>query len=393
MKKQQLNGKILWVLQKCWQAYVYIAVSGLTVCVLFGLLNVGVMLYLRLNLGKAENVVEKKYNIPLNSVYPDLSQKQIDRLLGETWGRPLQYDPFCQFKEIPFTGTYLNIDVNGFRKSIYQEPWPPSQDNVNIFVFGGSTTFGYGVADGETIPSYLVQLLQQTYPSKNAAIYNFGRADFYSSQERVLFEKILVARYVPDLAIFIDGLNDFSYSEDEPQFTQHLRQMMPIQIKPLLLKGLRRLPLGEILLTSQSQAISQASKDQEAEIERILARYIDNKKIIDAISSEFGCQAIFVWQPIPYYKYDLQYHVFKDVKADLDWGKLAKGYLLMAEHSQTDSLGDNFLWCADIQEKMHEPLYVDAVHYSAGFSRYLAEYIVNSMIERHLSYAFEENIG
>jgi hypothetical protein len=34
--------------------------------------------------------------------------------------------------------------------------------------------------------------------------------------------------------------------------------------------------------------------------------------------------------------------------------------------------GENFLWCADIQESLAEPLYVDKVHYTAKMSRLIA---------------------
>jgi hypothetical protein len=48
------------------------------------------------------------------------------------------------------------------------------------------------------------------------------------------------------------------------------------------------------------------------------------------------------------------------------------------------ALGDNFLWAADIQEDVAEPLYVDSLHYSGRMSELFAQTIVNAMSERAL---------
>src|SRR6185436_5392660 len=57
-------------------------------------------------------------------------------------------------------------------------------------------------------------------------VYNFGRGAYYSSQERALFEKLLVGGTVPDGAIFLDGLNDFMYYDDRPAMTVFLELMV-----------------------------------------------------------------------------------------------------------------------------------------------------------------------
>jgi len=76
-------------------------------------------------------------------------------LLNGTWGRKYNFEPVTQFKEQPCEGLYVNIEKGGFRKTVYQGPWPPDEQYYNIFVFGGSTAFSYGVPDNETIALYL----------------------------------------------------------------------------------------------------------------------------------------------------------------------------------------------------------------------------------------------
>ena len=53
--------------------------------------------------------------------------------------------------------------------------------NKNIYMYGGSTTFGYNVTDDQTIASYL-----QNYLNDDFCVYNHGRVYFYSKQENNL---------------------------------------------------------------------------------------------------------------------------------------------------------------------------------------------------------------
>jgi hypothetical protein len=100
-----------------------------------------------------------------------------------------------------------------------------------------------------------------------------------------------------------------------------------------------------------------------------------NKKIIEAISREFHIKTLFVWQPTPSYKYDQNYNIFKR----FDYGGflpyLGPGYEKAANEYQTGTFGNNFLWLGDMQENLKEPLYVDAIHYSARMSKLIAEHI------------------
>ena len=41
--------------------------------------------------------------------------------------------------------------------------------------------------------------------------------------------------------------------------------------------------------------------------------------------------------------------------------------------------GANFVWCADIQAGVAEPLYVDRVHYSGAMNARIARCIANGM--------------
>jgi hypothetical protein len=87
-----------------------------------------------------------------------------------------------------------------------------------------------------------------------------------------------------------------------------------------------------------------------------------------------------VWQPVPTYRCDPRADLFS---ADDQFGPAyAKyGYPVVAEYARQERFGPDFMWCAEIQKGITEPLYVDKVHYSAKLSKMLAGCIAG--FERH----------
>ncbi len=270
------------------------------------------------------------------AVYPGWSPQDVAQLLFETWSRPGAFEPLTDAKEPPYTGRFVNVHAAGFRLSREQGPWPLDPGCPCVFLFGGSTAFGYGLPDGETIASHLQAFLAAREPS--ARCYNFGRGGYYSSQERVLFEQLLAAGTVPRVAVFLDGLNEFVF--DQPQFTARLEGFV-----------------GTPALTSAS--------------------------MLWRVAAAWGVKPLFVWQPVPTYKYDLDYHPFGSFDFGLNHYS-AFGYARMAERLPAPARGPDFLWAADMQEGVREPLYVDEIHYTAAMSRRVAEEIGTALVQRGL---------
>src|SRR5262249_8885720 len=187
---------------------------------------------------------------------------------------------------------------------------------------------------------------------------------------------------IPDLALFIDGINELSQGEiDEPEYSDRLRRSMASG-------GFDRVDLMSLIsATSLARSATRLFPQRAPEgynynyddltvIDKVINRYLVNKKLIEAISSSFGVKPVFVWQPAPWYKYDPQYHLFLDG----GFGTFSHGYKRMSELVRNQQL-HNFLWCADIQEGLKEPLYVDKWHYSAKFSQVLAATIADRLVE------------
>ena len=328
--------------------------------------------------GRPQPGIVAKYGLEsLKQVYPGVGGEDLLQLLQESWSRPFVFEPFTQFKDAPFTGRFVNVDTNGFRHGKNQSPWPPLADNFNVFIFGGSTVFGYGVSDDQTVASFLQVKLSSVVGRRRVAVFNFGRGFYYSSQERMLFEQLLATGIKPDHAIFIDGLNEFFYANDRPRYSQELADFMSGDLKANPMGVFSNLPVLRKLnklvrhfsSTKSPQPLMADSMVTESEpladgtARRVCERYQRNQQLIESMAQRFGVPVCFVWQPVPTYKYDLAYHLFVK-KGFREHHGSVQGYAEMAAMLANYPPAKNFIWCADMQETLKEPLYVDVVHYS-----------------------------
>lgn len=355
-------------------------------------------------------LIEKYGFDRLAVAYPGWKRKDLRQFLVETSNWEDEYEPFTQFRQKPRHDRWITIDDNGFRPVPDQAPWPPSPDRYNVFVFGGSTTMGSGVPDDSTIPAFMSRGFSQC--TRPIGIYNFGRGYYFSSQERALFEKLLIEGQKPALAVFIDGLNDFYYADGDPQWTPQLHAFMAArnaaaaQVRPAeaglattTLAFLQELPMGRLAGDIRGAAVPPKlafpvvvkkhplQKRSPAEAARaVIERWTANRKIVEAAGQATGVRTAWIWQPVPTYGYDLSYHHLYEGHMSM-FGRhvlSATGYRLMAQRRQRMSLGKNFLWLADMQRGEHQNLYVDAVHYTAAFSSKIARRIDRFLIERGL---------
>jgi hypothetical protein len=325
----------------------------------------------------------------LRAVYPGMSDDEITDLLEETWSREYIYAPYVQHREGVLDGTYINIDKAGYRLIANQGPWPIDPAATNIFVFGGSTTFGYGLPDDQAIPSYLQDVLDRRGCQETIHVYNFGSSNYFSVQERILFEGLIEDGHVPDVAVFIDGLNEWS----DAKYTERLSYLMTETRSELVFRAIKELPIVELARVFRDRlapTVEDAGDPAEFRemAEGIVSRWRTNKRMIGATADSFEVEIVFVWQPVPYYEYNLEAHLFSEAVIERynlgdELSKQQIGYGLLDEAVVAADGGGEFedlLWLADIQAGRDEALYVDAVHYTAAFSEEIAGEIADFLI-------------
>ncbi len=344
----------------------------------------------------------------LKQAYPDWNQDDLTLLLTEHWSRPFICDQYVHFRERPFEGTYVNVSEIGFRHDGQQDVWPPDEESYTIFVFGGSTTFGYGITDVEALPAILEAELGRLLPDDSIAVYNFAQGGYFSSQELKLFVNLLYAGYRPDMVVFIDGHNDSWFNAyfggggpytgphllcDESEnaapssgfeipmlrFANEVREMMQGQTQTA---EIRLTPYEERTNETYRLLYEEPRKYQQllvSEAQRVIEVWKTNRTIIQGIANQYSIDVVFVWQPSTYYKYDV--HIFPIALALQD--VIEQTYMTFEAMRPEWEQWDDFLYLADIQDGRHDLLYVDEAHYNAAFSAEIANHIAAFIMTKY----------
>lgn len=296
------------------------------------------------------------------------------------------YSPLVEYRLPPFSGQTVTVTAEGFRGNgtaqSLDAPGP------KVFVFGGSTTFGTGVADGETLPAQLAEVLKAA--GKDVQVFNFGAPSYYSTQERIALERLLTDGIRPDVAVFVDGLSDFQACAfpDRTAWSERIEQATRVAARLPLTNELagrsNLLALGRWLIGDEpAEAPHRAAQcASDAEVDKVIRRLDANRRIIAGMADRLGFKALFVQQPVPTFAYD---NSKRAVPVDTDQlahhMNSAKGYPRMVEmRAAGQLLADNTLWLAEL-EPAEGNAYVDTVHYSPRFNRTLAEAVGRALID------------
>jgi len=112
---------------------------------------------------------------------------------------------FLKHIVIPDNQSKHFINSDGFRSPEISENKP--SNTFRVFVVGGSTTYGSGVNDANTIPSLLQKKLDEKNYAQTIEVINAGFSGARSIEEiKLVKEKLL--NFAPDIIIVYDGYND-----------------------------------------------------------------------------------------------------------------------------------------------------------------------------------------
>jgi hypothetical protein len=367
------------------------AIIFLNFLILFVLANLACSLYMEYTHPRFGPLAVYPLSLTMKA-YPGWSEKDVEELLRETYydARPT-YDVITQVKERSTSGRFVNVDPAGFRRVRDQGPWPPDASAVNVFMFGGSTTFGYGVEDSQTIASHLQDLVESSKPPVH--IYNFGRASYTSTQEMLLYLSLVRSGHVPNIAIFFDGINDgSSWHEDEWLYGKMLAERIDQSEWSKAISLAADFPLLSVTKNLIGVVVPesgpQISPKDVASL--VIANYQTNQRIIRALCSLYGTKPVFIWQPTPIYKYDLSRHFMAGDKKYGYFLKMSAAPRAIATYQEVErlaannSFGDGFVFMADIAEDKDRNRYVDANHYNGEFSADIATHILSFLRGQHL---------
>ncbi len=303
-------------------------------------------------------------------VRPDSSDAFNDLVTKETaLSNQYEYMPWVEFKNIDYKGTYMNIEKN-VRKSIPDSYFPANaSDTLTVYFFGGSTTFGFNVADFETIPSLFVESFKAKNPGKALKVVNWGCPNYYSYQEMMLFTKLIIDGHKPDVAIFLDGLNDFWFGKmnyaSESFYSFYFRKSYFAARPP---------STSDLWFTDSLQNLfkTPVGMPEQQFSDKLIENYLKNIATIKRLATVSGTKTYFFCQPTPFYKYPNQMKdpmVFKDTTTRFN-------YIYPILERRADSIG-NFTFMGGLLEKETGYPFVDGFHYAPRIHKRIAD----SMLE------------
>ncbi|MGE5547850.1 MAG: SGNH/GDSL hydrolase family protein [Solirubrobacterales bacterium] len=312
-------------------------------------------------------------------------------VLAESWGlAETMYSPLVEYRMSPVKGKHYTVTEDNYRVNGYlQDIKAPG---LKVFVFGGSTTLGMGAADTETIPAYLEEQIRAE--GKQAQVFNFGTTGWTSTQERIALERFLTTGVVPDVAVFIDGLDDFAACTlpDVSAWNERLTQLTRARAHvPLAVEVANRSNVVQLVrqVASREAAAPVPGAGRlcasDEDVTRIARRLDTNRRLIAAAADRLGFKAVFVQQPVPTFHYDAAKRPV-NVRPEALGAYLnsAKGYARMAEMKAAGQLSEQgLLWLTEL-EPAEGNAYIDPVHYSPRFNKAIAEAITRHILDNAL---------
>jgi hypothetical protein len=348
------------------------------------------------------NKIAKKYT---NS---SINERNFEKNISEIYGKenykdylevfkfqniPSKYSPFTEALESERYSKFLsvgkysnrcNYNVINLCKKI------PKGGNNEIWIFGGSEIFGYGLKNDETIAAHLEKLLIKK------KVINFGQGFFYSTQNRILFQNLLTFLPPPSTVIFMEGFNDFkkehifndefpgitSLTKDYKKIFKEKKDSNYLIFKNWIIKKYNKLNIVKLYNENKNKKII---NNKNFKLEKIDERYyklIDrlktNLQINKSLEYEFGINVINVLEPMALSIND--YSTSKISKSKLS--KYDQGFFHIRNIYKLIDKNNNLLNYVDlnlINLKIEDEMFIDLVHYSNKFSKNIALNLYESM--------------
>lgn len=286
------------------------------------------------------------YRLEFTTAGNNPNTKQKDKLLAKP-SIAVGYELIPQQKS-----QYWQINAQGFREEVDVEPKKP-QDEIRIFLLGGSTAFGYGnSSNAATISNHLEQRLQQRLqqqrqspqlyqpnvlpvdqkqqakslakpPQIKPGSYNILNAAVpgYTSGNELAQVALKILQYQPDLIVILNGYHDLLLTSEqkaiaspvnnqtlEPrnQIGTYIEQLInPLKNNSYLAKVAQNHWLSTAKTDAKAQfALNEAPSDlvkhlppDEAELEKRVARYIEHQQQILNLAAAARVPLVVATQP------------------------------------------------------------------------------------------------
>ena len=305
--------------------------------------------------------------------YRHVKPVDVDALLKAHASYSMKYAPRVGYREAPFKSRFLNIDEYGIRSNGKSIAGIEKINNA-IWFFGGSTTWGGGVADEETIPAQLEKAIGRR-------VVNFGVNAFYSEQENLELVEYLRLGYRPSIAVFLDGINEsceMLLYQDQMELifakAQEGYRWDPAEIAKPVVHAFGRLSskLEKLQEAATDSPASKLTCERYGKRQALSALHADIMKERDSLCRLYALQCITFVQPFAGVH---GRHEDRNSLGDQDRQQLAAKF----EHLEPNWRNARAIFVTDALDRLEKHAYIDDIHYSVEANGLIARAIATHL--------------
>ena len=309
----------------------------------------------------------KKIFIPINEKaytqsLPD--QEQAQRIYREKKQLDTRYVPYIAWAKKPFQGETTTVNAEGDRT----HPLMTESPIQHVRFFGGSTMWGSGVDDHNTIPAHFNALFQ------DSRAYNHGESGFVSRQGVARLVNLVNQEAPMDAVIFYDGCNDclslcrvdvsINGHREEAKIAQKLDHQWEI-VNTLF--GSTKLIIEKIV--KKGKRPPSRCRNNPAYAKKVAATLVNNWKIAQSLAALSGAEFHAILQPVaPLGHPNIEY--LEERGTETDFHSI---YPLVLEIKAKEHLD----WIHDFTDAfdVDEYIYIDSCHVNGRGNQIIAQKI------------------
>ena len=231
------------------------------------------------------------------------------------------YKDFYTWRRNTYNGSTININQHGIRESFSSVN--NQNSNLEYLFFGGSTMWGTGSNDKNTIPSIFSKL-------NNVSVINYGETGYLSIQSLNLLNSLLIKEKLDlknKVVIFYDGVNNVSVNcqinnlgletNREEQLNNYIKESKISEIN-YFLKPIKQIVerITNRFVSSNHENNFRDCDENELKANLVANNLVNTWKLANQIVKENGGKFIPVLQPVIYIGNVKKNHILDKLEKD-----------------------------------------------------------------------------
>lgn len=314
----------------------------------------------------------------------------------------VEYHSFYGWRREPFSGTTITVDERGIRPT----PGSASQDQAAPLVvfLGGSTMWGEGANDENTIPAHFVR-----HAKMPLRVENLGESAYNAFQGYLFLKFRILEGWRPDLVVSYDGINNVEGlcragnraigHGRELQIRTAMRGLDQVRTPDALTLRYFIMPIREIIMRLRKRTDSQtpdnpyrlvcAADPNRAQnvAQGLLDSWLATLNLIDS----HGGESIFVLQPAAYTGKPMINHLSVNPATKLEYEAVYGRIINLLDDKKYSRLRGRVLNLLDALDD-HGTVYIDPQHVSPLGNEIMANHLLGSdLVRTSLFEAFSDS--